>query len=197
VIDLLGPTISPGAFVNPGFPTLNRATGFTLSFVLQMNSQVNDGANGPNRAGFSVTLLGSDRQGIEIGFRTTDIFSQSGAGFTVGEINNSAGIATLLASLTRYDLTILGDTYTLSSGGNTLLTGAVRDYTTAAGFASDGYRAANFLAFGDNTTSARASFTLQEVSLTAVPEPGGLALGGFGLAAAFAFRRRRACGAPR
>lgn len=167
-----GPTISPGSFVNALFPNLDRATGFTLHFVFQMNNQVNDGANGPDRAGFSITLLGSDKKGIEIGFRSSDIFSQSGPGFTVGELNNSAGIASLLSNMTTYQLTILGEVYTLSSGGNTLLTGAVRDYTSAVGFASDGYRATNFLALGDNTTSARSSFTLQELSLTTdVPEP--------------------------
>lgn len=191
VINPIGPTISPGAFVNAAFPTLDRATGFTLSFVLQMNSQENEGTNGPNRAGFSVTLLGSDSRGIEIGFRTSDIFSQDGAGFTVGELNNSAGVAALLAAPTRYDLTILGDVYTLSSGGNVLLTGAVRDYASAAGFASDGYRAASFLALGDNTTSAQASFTLREVSITATPEPSTLGIAGCGLALAFAFGRGR------
>jgi hypothetical protein len=182
VINLLGPTISPGTLVNAGFPVLDRAAGFSLLFTVQMNSQVNDGTNGPDRAGFSVTLLSSDRQGIEIGFRTSDIFSQSGPGFTVGESNSTASIAGLLASMTAYQLDILGNVYALSSGGNVLLTGAVRDYTTAVGFASDGYRTSNFLALGDNTTSARASFTLQQLAIvTAVPEPATWALTGLAL----------------
>ena len=179
-----GPTVSPGSYVNASFPTLDRAVGFMVTVTMRINSQTNDGANGVNRAGISLTVLSNDHQGIEIGFRTTDIFSQSGPGFTVGESNASGGIAGLLSSLTTYDLVIQGNTYTLSTGGNTLLTGALRDYTAAVGFASDGYRAANFIAFGDNTTSARASTLLSNLSVTTTPEPGTAALGALGLAVA-------------
>jgi hypothetical protein len=157
--------ITPTTLVNPSFPTLDRNAGYTLSFTVQILNQVNDGVNGPNRAGFSVIALSSDQQGIEIGFRSSDIFSQSGSSFTVGEINNSGAIAPLLSALTTYNLNVLGNTYTLTSGATNILSGSLRDYTAATGFAGNIYRTADFVFLGDNTTSARANINLGAVSV--------------------------------
>ena len=72
--------------VNGSFPTLDRNVGYDLSFTVKINSQVNDGPNGPFRAGFSIIALSSDNQGIEIGFRNSDIFSQNNSAFnSIGE----------------------------------------------------------------------------------------------------------------
>lgn len=168
-VSLFPLSITPTTPVNPSFPTLDRNTGYTLSFTVQILSQANDGPNGPNRAGFSVIALSSDRQGIEIGFRNSDIFSQSGPSFTVGEINNSPTIAPLLSALTTYNLNVLGNTYTLTSGATNLLSGSLRDYTAATGFASNIYRTADFVFLGDNTTSARANINLSAVSVNTDP----------------------------
>ena len=46
-----------------------KAAGFTLTFTVQLAGLANDGPNGPNRGGFTITLLGADREGIEIGFQ--------------------------------------------------------------------------------------------------------------------------------
>lgn len=159
------PSISPSTYVNPSFPTLDRNAGYTISFNVQILSQANDGPNGPNRAGFSVIVLSSDKQGIEIGFRKTDVFSQSGPNFTVGEINNSPNVSTLLGALSAYNLNISGNTYTLTSNGTNILSGNLRDYTAATGFAGDVYRTPNFLFFGDDTTSARADINLGSISI--------------------------------
>lgn len=151
-----GPAV--GSLKNNSFPVLDPIAGYTLNFTVQILSQVNAS---PNRAGFSVIALSNNNQGIEIGFRSADIFSQS-TSFTVAEQNTSPSIATLTAALTSYSLNILGSTYTLSNGGNTLLTGALRNYSS---FGAP-YTTPNFIFLGDDTTSASAAINLGAVSLT-------------------------------
>ncbi|PSB55686.1 choice-of-anchor Y domain-containing protein [Chamaesiphon polymorphus] len=188
---------SGGSLVNSSFPVLDNSIGYTLSFTFKANSQTNNGTNGDFRAGFSAIVLGNDNRGIEIGFRkqntkvaglTPDIFSQNDSNFnSLGEQNNTIG--TILDNLSTYQLNVLGNTYQLTSGGNTLLTGLVRDYTGATGPLSAVYRTPNFIFLGDNTTSAGASVDITNISITtnatSVPEPSnwigiGLAIG-FGI----------------
>ena len=159
------PFTTPPSQVNSGFPILDRNAGYQLTFTVRINSQTNDGDNKDFRAGFSVIALSSDKQGIEIGFRNTDIFSQNNSSFnSIGE--QVDGVESLLSNLTTYDLDVAGDSYTFSSGSTTLLSGLLRDYTSAVGFGTDVYRTPNFIFLGDNTTSARANIDLSSVSLT-------------------------------
>lgn len=191
-----GPAAPPVGFtpttsVNPAFPTLNAASGFTLSFTMQL---VAESHSSSDRAGFSVLLLGNDKKGIEIGFQNGGVFSQSSS-FTQAETNFGGGLPSVLGSLTSYDLRITGGNYTLSTGNMTLLTGAVRDYTGASGFGTDVYRTSNFVFLGDDTTAASASINLAAASITAstaAPEPGSGLLALLGaLAPAAALLRRR------
>jgi hypothetical protein len=179
--------------INPAFPTLNAASGYSLNFTMQLVSETHTGNN--NRAGFSVLLLGSDKKGIEIGFQSGGVFSQS-TSFTQAETNFGAGVPSVLGALTNYDLRILGDTYTLSTGNTTLLTGLVRDYSGNTGIGTDVYRTANFLFLGDDTTSASANVNLAAVTISTniAPEPasGVLALLGIGFPATVFLRRRKA-----
>ncbi|MBD2388714.1 PEP-CTERM sorting domain-containing protein [Cylindrospermum sp. FACHB-282] len=166
-------TITPTTPVNSSFPSLDRNAGYTLSFTVKINSQFNNGTNGANRAGFSIIVLSSDKQGIELGFRDTEIFAQNNSSFNGGG-EQIGSLSTLLGSLTTYDLTVSGNSYTLTSGSTSLLSGSLRDYTAATGFAGDIYRTSNFIFLGDDTTSARANISLANVSLTVpdqVPEP--------------------------
>lgn len=136
--------ITPTTLVNPSFPSLDRNAGYNLSFTVKINSQVNDGANGLFRAGFSVIALSSDKQGIEIGFRTDDIFSQNNSSFdSVGE--QRTGVSNFLSNLTTYDLNVSGNNYTLTTGATSLLSGLLRNYTTATGVGSDVYDTPNFV----------------------------------------------------
>jgi hypothetical protein len=182
---LTSSVITPTTLVNSSFPTLDRNAGYQLTFTVKINSQTNDGTNGANRAGFSVIALSSDKQGIEIGFRNSDIFVQNNSSFNGGG-EQVTGLSSLLGSLTTYNLNISGNNYTLSSGVTNLLSGALRNYTSATGFGSDIYKTSNLIFLGDDTTSARASIDLANVSIaTPVPfeisEPVSIAvLGAFG-----------------
>jgi hypothetical protein len=157
-----------GALKNGTFPSLNRANGFELTFNLTVSSE-NHSNN--NRAGFSVSLIGSDVRGIELGFWGNQIWAQESSPlFTHGE---TIDFDTTLQR--DYRLRVQDNSYALFSGGNQLLTGSIRNYTA---FGSPPYTLPNFLFLGDNTTSAGADITLGAITLqsdlTAVPEPSSL-----------------------
>jgi hypothetical protein len=166
------------SFVNPLFPILNRNTGYTLSFTMKLNSQTN---NNPNRAGFNALILGSDKKGIELGFKQSDIFAyNNSANLQSGE--RSTTLSGLISTLNTYNLNILGNNYTLKNNGNTLLTGLLRDYTGVVNPntpATSVYGTSNFLFLGDDRTTAGASVDIKNISLTTantpVPEPSSMA----------------------
>src|SRR4051794_29513428 len=129
--------------VNPNFPVLNSAQGFSLGFDVKVLSEAHDNNN---RAGFSVLLLDSNHLGVELGFWTNEVWAQtlSGTSFVHGE-----GAAFTTTNQTNYDLAIQGTTYQLFANGNSILTGNTRDYTP--GDASpDPYGLNNYLFVGDD-----------------------------------------------
>ena len=154
-------------------PTLDRSTGYTLDFAVQVVAEEHAGsdknADGVgDRAGFSVLVLGSDAHGIELGFWTDQIWAQeagtaeppAGTLFTHAE---SAAYDTT-RGLTAYRLEIQADAYRLASNGTVILSGAVRDYTAFEGPVNP-YRTPNFIFLGDNTTSAQARIKLAYVAV--------------------------------
>ncbi|MCS6813316.1 MAG: DUF4347 domain-containing protein [Cyanobacteria bacterium] len=180
--------ISAGYFGNPFVtPVLNRTNGYTLSFTAQVLAEAraatanknNDGKD--DRAGFSVIVLSSDAQGIELGFWTDRIWAQDDGTtqtdpslepddapldntrtlFTQAEFNNTVDNTVLR----NYDLTILGNTYSLFADGILVLSGRLRNYT-AFNKTPDPYETANLIFFGDNTPSAQARFRLNAISIT-------------------------------
>jgi hypothetical protein len=177
-------------------PTLDNNAGYTLSFKIKINSQTNTGANGPNRAGFSVLVLGSDKQGVEIGFRSSDIFAQNNTFSAIDPLQQKSNISDILGTPTTYDLKVTSSGYTLTIGGdpNQSFSGLLKDYTTAATTPlTQVYNTANVIFFGDNTTSAGASVDIQNITLNtnaaAVPEPSSLL--GVGLAIGFGATLKR------
>ncbi len=156
------------ALKNGTFPSLNRTNGFELNFNLAVSSE-NHSSN--DRAGFSVSLIGSDVRGIELGFWGNQIWAQESSPlFTHGETINFD------TSVQRdYRLRVQDNSYALFSGGNQLLSGSIRNYTA---FGAPPYILPNFVFLGDNTTSAGADITLGAITLqsnlAAVPEPSSL-----------------------
>ena len=156
------------SLINPAsFPTLNRTTGFTVSFNVAVTAETSN----PNRAGFSVTVMSSDGAGIELGFKEEGandrIFAQS-ADFIESEF-----ITTNINAASTYVLTILDNSYTLSNGTQTL-TGSLRNYnfnplTSTPPLPFNPYISPNFLFFGDNTDQGNATFTLGSISADAFP----------------------------
>lgn len=160
---LLNPLSPPTpGLVNASFPTLNRTTGFTLSFKLALSFET----SAVNRAGFSVVLLGSDAKGIELGFKSDRIFAQS-ATLTEAE---SVTPAFSLSSLTDYRLTVQGEGYKLFANNSQILSGSLHNYqfnpaTSSPPLPANPYTVSNLLFLGDNTDQGRATFTLGAVSI--------------------------------
>src|SRR5262245_26857433 len=139
-------------------PQLNRSSGYSVAFKVQLLDEAH--ANN-NRAGFSVIVLSQDLKGIELGFWKDQIWAQSGPQFTHAE---GAAYDTT-AALTTYNLTIVGDSYTLSSGAS-ILSGPLRDYSSFGW----PYTTPNFVFLGDDTTSAGGQIRLALVTIeTSLP----------------------------
>jgi hypothetical protein len=161
---------TPGAFVNSAFPNLDSSSGYSLKFNAAILSESNTSSD---RAGFSVLVLGSDAQGIEIGFQDIlgggKVFAQN-FNFTQGESSNPISLD-IFRGATDYELVISGNTYSLrASNLNTpILAGALRSYNDTA--LLNPYRTPNFVFLGDNTSRAQASVNLGAVSITTTEVP--------------------------
>lgn len=183
------------------FPTLDRNAGFVFSFSIQVVDETrtsgadknNDGKD--DRAGFSVTLLGNDRKGIELGFWKDRIWAQddgttqANPSLEPDTANNNAltfftqaeGVDFNTTSLVNYDLAIKANSYTLFANGNPILSGRVRDYTAfvppvyTVGISQitlpDPYELPNFIFFGDGTPTAGAQVKITSVSLATNTPP--------------------------
>jgi hypothetical protein len=141
---------------------LNRTNGFSLLFTAMLNAETHTSTN---RAGFSLIVLGDDTNGIELAFWTNKVFAQSDSPlFTQAE----SGSFTTSGSFVNYTLTMLATNYILLANGAPILTGPVRNYTAFSGF-PDPYTTADFIFFGDDTTSAGASVQVQGMTLLLPP----------------------------
>jgi Bacterial pre-peptidase C-terminal domain len=157
--------------LNSNFPTLNASNGYSIRFKVKVNSESNtsdvnsDGLK--DRAGFSVIALSSNKTGVELGFWTDEIWAQTSTPLFTHSSTERAFLDTTVAR--NYELSILGANYQLFADGSLVLSGQTKDYTpfnhTGAGLPYDPYELSNLLFFGDNTTSAQASITLESVSL--------------------------------
>ncbi|MEM8536177.1 MAG: hypothetical protein AAGF95_35455 [Chloroflexota bacterium] len=150
-------------------PVLDREAGYTLRFEVQVLAEKHDGSDFNNdglddRAGFNVIVLSNDTRGVELGFWTDRVWAQEGGDdgnlFTQAEgteFDTSSALVT-------YELVVSEDTYTLSSGNITILTGPLRDYTAFEG-PIDPYETPNFIFLGDDSTSASGQIKLASVEV--------------------------------
>lgn len=153
-------------------PVMTRTLGYTVRFTAQLVSENHapsdkNGDGIGDRAGFSIIVLGSDSKGIELGFWENEIWAQNDCNAQPPCFLHGEGNLFNTTALTTYDLTILGNRYTLSSSGIKILTGQVRDYS---GFNEPPfafiYQKTNFIFLGDDTGSALALSKLGTVAVT-------------------------------
>jgi hypothetical protein len=143
-----------------GFPILDRTEGVQVNLTVQVESESH---TRDTRSGLSLIVLDKDKKGIELSFGENEIWAKSDDN-TGGLFARGEDVAFATTGMVAYQLTLIGDTYTLTANGQTLLTGPIRDYTSFDGF-PDPYETPNFLFLGDNTTSAQARIRLQFVSV--------------------------------
>ena len=150
---------------------LDRNTGYTISFSLQINSESHSSNN--NRAGFSVIVasnrLSKETQpfALELGFWTNSIWAYN-TNASRGEnvsYNTKAGVK-------NYVLSIKGNRYQLFISGSAkpFLEGPLRQYTSYTpppGFPNP-YTTPNLIFMGDDTTSANAKVTISRVDASRV-----------------------------
>ncbi|GAB4446986.1 MAG: hypothetical protein Fur0044_43020 [Anaerolineae bacterium] len=154
-------------------PILDRTSGYTINFTTQVfseshsNDTNSDGID--DRAGFSVTVLSSDSEGIELGFWTNQIWAQEDDTNDPNDLlTHAEGVTFTTTSLTSYSLAILSNTYTLSANGSPILSGSLRNYSAfipPSGLPNP-YTSTNFIFLGDNSSSARARIKLAAVSIS-------------------------------
>lgn len=157
-------------YFGANLPPLSRTAGYTVRFAVRLLEESH--ANN-NRAGFSIITLGEDARGIELGFWPNEIWAQEGGGGQIFTHAEGAAFDTT-AALVEYELRMEGESYTLRAGGNEILTGSVRDYTSFEG-PIDPYETPNLLFLGDDTSSAAAKVELAYMALVgegvATPTP--------------------------
>jgi len=144
-------------------PTLDRTAGYTVSFTARVTQETH---TSNDRAGFSIIVLSSDAIGLELAFWEDEIWAQHDVQTGGGYFRHGEGVFTdTTQRLTRYDLAVVSDTYTLWMSGTEVLSGSLRNYTGYTG-TLDVYETPNFLFLGDDTTSASAIFELSQVEIT-------------------------------
>lgn len=148
------------AILHPLVGELDRHQGFTIRFDAQILAETHASIH---RAGFSFIVTTSDALGLELGFWADRIWAQDDSPLFTQAEGVSYAVDT---ALTRYDLQIQGAGYTLFADASPILVGALRDYST---FGLP-YTMPNFLFFGDNTSSAKATVQISRVELTSAPE---------------------------
>lgn len=169
---------------HPGVPSLDRTVGFTLRFDVRIDSESHiardDNGDGiDDRAGFSVIVVTSDLAAIELGFWEDEVWAYDDDSSDPNDLFTHAEGAPYdtTSAVTRYDLTIKDDGYTLRAAGSPILAGPLRDY---AAFTSpiplfDPYETPDLVFLGDDTGSADSVSSTRRIQLI-VPSPGVLAL---------------------
>ncbi|MEB3356665.1 MAG: hypothetical protein VKK04_08060 [Synechococcales bacterium] len=150
--------------VNSNFPVLNATAGYSLEFDLTLNTE----SSAANRAGFSLTVIGDNGLGVELGFKADRIFAQAADLTNASEAENVA--TNSLGTKVRYRLAVDGSGYRLFADNSQILNGTLRDYIfdpaqSDPALPVNPYETENLIFFGDNTDQGFANFTLGRVSL--------------------------------
>jgi hypothetical protein len=166
VLDSTGDMGDQAGYFSSQSLALDRESGYRIQ--INMTIEAEEHAN-RNRAGFSLLVLGDDLLGLELAFWEDRIWVQEGGAGDGLFTHAEEVLFDTTASQTAYELAITGDTYTLYTAGQELLTGPLRDYTAFEGF-PDPYESPGLIFIGDNTTRAAARTAVAYVAVeTALP----------------------------
>ncbi len=151
------------SLAHPQMPDLDRAAGYTVRFRVRV---VEEKHKDSDRAGFCIVVVGNDLWSIELDFWTGEIWAQSGPNplnpdepFFTHTVERKEVDTT---QLTLYELRVTGDTYSLWSNGEQLLSGPLRNYS---GHWHPAYSQANTIFFGDNSSRGSAIVDIGNVEV--------------------------------
>ncbi len=155
--------------LNPQFPTLDHNTGFTIDFDAKVNTESH---NSNDQAGFDVVALDNFRLGIELGFWNNQIWAKQITFPSDGSVSlihdNVEQVARDTTVATRYELSIVDNTYKLFADGSPILTGNIKNYTPykTTDLAYNPYQKPNYFFIGDNSATAGANIDLPFVGVS-------------------------------
>lgn len=163
--------------VNPQWPQLDATRGVRLQLQLAIRAERHASAD---RAGFSLTLLATDGRGIELGFWTSGIWSQTGGtGAALFRRHPQERLVRSTVPLTTYDLLLFGGRYLLMAANTPVLQGQRRSYAAFDPGASglplpwNPYRTPSLLTLGDATRSAGVEAAIGAIQLIEPLDGGG------------------------
>ena len=157
-----------GYFAKPTlYPPLDRTTGYQVLFTVQIMTETHVSND---RAGFSLLVVSSDKQGIELGFWGNEVWAQEG-GMSQPFTHAEGATYTTTVDLIEYQLRVLGNSYTLIANGQTVLSGPLRDYTLAPPppLPVNPYTTPNLIFLGDDTSSAQARIRFRYAAVSNTP----------------------------
>jgi hypothetical protein len=164
---------------------LDTAAGFNFDIDLRIVDEAHDS---PNRAGFSFILTGaSPSHSIEVAFWKDRVFAYAyDASDPDRFVHGVEALFDTASASHDYTLSVQNQQFSLSTAGQTLLSGSLVDYRNQG----LPYTLPSAIFFGDDTSRGSASIEVGAISLSPVPEPAGWVLAGLGLAV-ITFRRQR------
>lgn len=156
--------------INSTFPNLNQDIGYSIFFTIALDIANNFSDTSNDRAALSLTAIGKNNQGIELGFDSDKIFVQS------NDFTSEESVSFITSNTNNYELKVDSTGYELFANNETvpILNGVLRTYNFTP-LASNPplpfnpYETENFLFLGDNTGQAHGNFTLGAVSVSSVP----------------------------
>lgn len=163
-----------GNALHPNSPILDPQKGFTLSFHFALDEEVHLGGidvdedGMVDEAGFTVMMLDRRARGVAIQFWEDRIWS-SGTSFVGSrppfpQAEFVEQIPTKMATLRRYELTIVQNAYRLRIEGQSVLEGRTRSYDYFNEFV-DPFDKPNIINIGDASRSAAARARIGAVSI--------------------------------
>lgn len=165
---------------------LDAAAGYAVEFSLQVLAESHAS---PNRAGFSLLLVGSDpAQSVALSFWQDRVWVPTVDASAADRFVQGAGAGfDTTAAFTDYRLLVQGGRYSLSAGGQALFSGTLQDYRSGG----LPYTVPNLVFFGDDSSRGSAQVALGAISISPVPEPASawMLLAGLGVRAALRIKR--------
>jgi hypothetical protein len=163
MLDTFDVITDQAGYFGPSTLILDRQIGYDVTLSGQV---LREAHNNRHRAGFSLLVVSDDLLGLELAFWEDEIWAQEGGSAAL--FTHAEGVAYDTTAVdTVYELSVLGDEYTLRANDQDILTGQLRDYSAFEGF-PDVYESPNLLFLGDNTRSARAETAISYVAVNSL-----------------------------